>query len=235
MRPLLACLLVLAGCAATPRVAWEFKQPEGAGPFPAVVILHSCAGMGPHVRGWMGELAARGFASLAVDSFTNRGGGVCLQPVYVPATVEEMVDDAMAALEELRARPGIDGNRIAVVGFSYGAGAALRLASPWHRSGGPRFAAVVAFYPLCSDEHLRADIDTPTLILMGENDNDTPGMASGCVARVRALQRRVDKPLRIRLFAGLGHAFDLVDREARTRAATEMSEFLREVEKKNRR
>jgi dienelactone hydrolase len=64
------------------------------------------------------------------------------------------------------------------------------------------------------------------LILIGENDNDFPGMAASCAARVRALQK-VERPVRITLCAGLAHGFDLYDRNANREATVEMIQFLR--------
>jgi dienelactone hydrolase len=223
---LLLAFLLASGCATvrTP-VFHAFKQPDGAGPFPAVVVLHTCGGVGPHIDVWMAVLAANGYASLAVDSFTPRGGGRCMAPGYFPATVDEMVDDATAALENLRARPGIDARRVAVLGFSYGGWAALRAGSPAHRQGEHRFAAIVAFYPVCTN-NLERDVDTPTLILIGENDSDFLDQAANCNAQVHALQK-TDRPVQIRMFPGLAHGFDMYDRKANREATVEMIQFLR--------
>lgn len=90
-----------------------------------------------------------------------------------------------------------------------------------------RFGAVVSFYPLRapysggSDErsnNLYTDVDTPTLILMGEADTDTPAVVANCVARVESM-RRAGRPIGIKLFPGAGHVFDVYHAEA-TRAAT---------------
>jgi len=90
--------------------------------------------------------------------------------------------DAFAALGPLRDRPEIDRDRIGVIGFSYGAMAALRTASTRYRrsAGVPGFRAVVSVYPVCvsprSDwpastqerlTNLYGDVETPTLILIG--------------------------------------------------------------------
>src|SRR5580704_7268540 len=51
-------------------------RPSGGGPFPAVVLLHTCAGLGPHVHAWARKLQDWGYVALVVDSFTPRGNGV---------------------------------------------------------------------------------------------------------------------------------------------------------------
>jgi dienelactone hydrolase len=235
-------ILLACGCASAPvpfpsepRAGsrfHSFAMPEGPGPFPAIVLLHACGGVRPHIAMWMETLKARGYASLAVDSFTARGGGECVLPHYFPASMDEVADDAIAALEHLRSRPGIDARRIGVMGFSYGGAAALRLASPRYHEQGHRFGAVVALYPICtafvtlSAEHepdnLRRDTDTPTLILIGSAD--WPSVVEHCAARVKWLQDE-KRPAAIRILPGAGHGFDFDDGPARREAAAEVLRF----------
>jgi dienelactone hydrolase len=61
-------------------------KPDGSGPFPAVVIMHDCSGLGPRSSGapdrWGRELLGQGYLVLIPDSFTTRGhaDGVCTDP-----------------------------------------------------------------------------------------------------------------------------------------------------------
>jgi dienelactone hydrolase len=239
---LLGVALVAGGCAAMrptfppepkPGTLFHaFQQPAGPGPFPAIVLLHTCGGVRGHLYDWANRLAAAGYASLIVDSFTPRGGRACSIP-YFPATLDEVAEDAHAALEHLRNRPGIDGRRVGVMGFSYGASAALRLASPRYHRGLRRFGAAVSFYPICApypgsaperSNNLLGDVDTPTLILMGEADTDTPSVVANCVAGVDRL-RRGGRPVAIKLFPGAGHVFDVSHAEATRDAAAAMLQF----------
>src|SRR5215831_10623709 len=130
--------------------------------------------------------------------------------------------DAFAALGPLRDRPEIDRDRIGVIGFSYGAMAALRTASTRYRraAGIPGFRAVVSVYPVCVSPrpdwpasvrerltNLYGNVETPTLVLIGGADTDTPSVAANCeaaVARLRAARRPVD----IKIYPSAGHAFD---------------------------
>src|SRR5215831_16872585 len=45
----------------------------GAGPFPAVVVLHHCGGFDDLVVSWADRLSSWGYVALAVDSFGPRG------------------------------------------------------------------------------------------------------------------------------------------------------------------
>lgn len=53
---------------------------EGGGPFPAVVMMHDCSGLGPRSSGaprrWADELVAQGYVVLIPDSFTPRDSAV---------------------------------------------------------------------------------------------------------------------------------------------------------------
>ncbi len=228
-------LLVLAGCATVdprptfPTVAARFSLPElaarttalfsppGPGPFPAVVLLHACAGVRRStVWDWADRLTAAGYAALVVDSFGPRGiEFVCGSEAV---SLDQVAGDAFAALAHLRSLPFIDRDRVAAVGFSWGAMAALRTASArWIRpSGAPGFQAVVAFYPWCQGSHdiprvaalrnnLYGDVVTPVLILAGSADDETP--AAQCEQAVAALQR-AGKPVSIKVYPGATHVFD---------------------------
>ena len=90
MRSLLLALALVASQASAEaitlgpdRIPARVLKPAGSGPFPAVVIMHDCSGLGPGSSGapgrWSRELVARGYVVLMPDSFSTRGhpGGVC--------------------------------------------------------------------------------------------------------------------------------------------------------------
>jgi dienelactone hydrolase len=108
--------------------------PRGAGPFPAVVLVH---GSGPHDRDQtIGPnrpfldlargLAARGIAVLRYEKRSKARPGDFAGNDF---TVDlETVDDAVAAIKALRADPAIDPARVFVAGHSLGAMMAPRVA-----------------------------------------------------------------------------------------------------------
>ena len=93
------------------------SKPDGAGPFPAVVIVHDCSGLGPRSSGaparWARELLRRGYVVLIPDSFTTRGfaDGVCTVASTrgIDVSPERRARDAYAALAHLRALSYVDG------------------------------------------------------------------------------------------------------------------------------
>jgi dienelactone hydrolase len=138
-------------------------KPDGAGPFPAIVLLHDCSGLGPRSSyapaRWGALLAAEGYVVLIPDSFLPRGyaEGVCTVEAHAdPAKIGPAARavDAYAALAFLRSLPFVDGRHVGVMGGSHGGSSTLAtLVRPGQpalaeqRAGG--FAGGVALYPGC--------------------------------------------------------------------------------------
>ena len=214
------------------------SKPEGPGPFPAVVIMHDCSGVGPRSRGaperWARELGARGYVTVIPDSFTTRGrpDGVCTDasPGRADVAPGRRVRDAYAALAHARALPYVDGRRVGLMGGSHGGSTTLAaMAAPSHswdllaRDKRAGFAAAVALYPGCGVTlgTWRADgtgayrAVAPLLILIGEMDDWTP--AAPCV-KLAASSRGTEHPVAITVYPGAHHSFDS-DRPVRFVAA----------------
>ena len=195
--------------------------PEGDGPFPAVVMLHGCAGMlvGEHLRSrdafWARHWQEQGYAALLVDSYTPRGvASLCRTPARErPVTSgRERTRDAYAALRWLAARGDIDAQRIALIGWSTGASALLDIAQPTARtafaSAGHGFRAAVAFYPgncrrLEKPGAWRPYL--PMLILLGGADDWTPPEDCEALANQAKAQHA---PVEWKLYPGAYHDFD---------------------------
>ncbi len=99
--------------------------PQGAGPFPGVVLVH---GSGPNdrdesiggyalFRDLAEGLSSRGIAVLRYDKRSLLHGAK--MQVVTPET--DTVDDAVVAINLLKARPEVDPSRVFVVGHSQGA------------------------------------------------------------------------------------------------------------------
>jgi dienelactone hydrolase len=203
-------------------------KPEGPGPFPAVVIMHDCSGLGPRSSGapgrWARELGARGYVTVIPDSFTTRGypDGVCTDasPGRGEVAPGRRVRDAYAAFAHARALPYVDGRRVGLMGGSHGGSATLASMAAPRNAGDPLarekcagFAAGVALYPGCGVTlgTWRADGTgtyrsvAPLLILIGEKDDWTP--AAPCL-KLAASTRVTEHPGAITVYPGAHHSFD---------------------------
>jgi len=152
--------------------------PEARGrDMPGVVLLHGAGGVierrGPT---YARQLAAMGFAAMVVDAFAARRDlAVGFLDRLLAITETMLVADAYGALAYLDARDDVDGDRVALVGFSYGAMASIfavyEQVAEAVASGGQRFAAHAAFYGPCiarfSDP---STTGAPVLMLAGTED-----------------------------------------------------------------
>jgi dienelactone hydrolase len=149
--------------------------------YPAVVVVHGLGGYRDANEGYVAaELRKAGFATLTYDSFAARGptgAAMSATPGYLPAGVA----DAYAALRQLSSEPRIDANRIAIIGFSFGAEVAHLTAFESLRSaldpGQARFAAHVGFYPALNFGAVAdrgAYTGSPVLMLLGGKDDNLP-------------------------------------------------------------
>ncbi|HEX9466613.1 MAG TPA: dienelactone hydrolase family protein [Alphaproteobacteria bacterium] len=143
-------------------------EPDGAGPFPAIVIVHDCSGLGPNSSHaparWAEELVPQGYAVLLPDSFTPRGlpAGVCTEPPARSRVADGYIRaaDAYGALAWLRGRPEIDGRHIGLIGGSHGGWTVLAAmyepvlaTNPLVQAKRGGFAAAVALYPSCAAQY----------------------------------------------------------------------------------
>src|SRR5258707_8115069 len=66
--------LISGGLIRGDRIQGDLAKPDGAGPFPAVIGLHGCAGMHDTTKQRLAdELVAWGYVVLLVDSYATRG------------------------------------------------------------------------------------------------------------------------------------------------------------------
>jgi carboxymethylenebutenolidase len=111
----------------------NFMQPEGAGPFPGLVVIHEIFGLNDNIRGLAQRFAEQGYAALAVDMFSNRNRVVCMlqlmHGMLIRPLNNAMLSDLQSTLAFLRQYPGVDPSRTGVVGFCMGGGYALQLAA----------------------------------------------------------------------------------------------------------
>ena len=225
---------LLGGCAAAPiaglaipttrpgglpeKIPATLEHPDGLGPFPSVVIMHDCSGLGPASSGapgrWARQLVDRGFAVLMPDSFSTRGhpSGVCVDasPSRDDVSPARRMHDALAALAYLRTLDLVDGKRVGLMGGSHGGSTTLATMATREGAG---FAAAIALYPSCAPSRRTWGPDAsgvyraaaPLLILIGERDDWTP--APPCVKLVEAA-RQAGQPVGIKVYPGAHHSFD---------------------------
>jgi dienelactone hydrolase len=185
-------------------------KPAGDGPFPAVVLMHTCGGVrNPHIKQHAQELLKAGHAVLVVDSFEPRGVENCATRIVSGSAG---VADAYAALAFLASRPFVDKSRIYQVGYSWGAIVSTMLASPQSAAivgSSLRFAATVSNYSTCTYQNryqlVLQDSDRPLLMLMGGQDQELP--PASCFPLLPDMKAR-GSPVEWFVFPGATHSWD---------------------------
>ena len=189
---------------------------------PAVVMVHGCGGayrkdgkLNARHAMWGEYLAAQGYVALMLDSFSSRGLKEICTIKFSERTLKEAdrVGDAYAALAYLRQLPGVDTNRIALLGWSHGAGVTLdtinhRPAAASSSSTTAGFNAAIAFYPCCTSRNKKSDSFhpyAPLLLLIGDADDWTP--AAPCKTLAATVAAR-GEPMHIVTYPDTYHDFD---------------------------
>jgi dienelactone hydrolase len=180
----------------------ELYQPGQPGRRPVVILLAPCNGVGAYLREWAGHLQGDGYGVLLVDSYSARGtGNAC--SFGVRPLVDDVALDAVSAMQFLKSLPWVDRERIAVMGWSHGASAALFVESLADFYGAPPVRAVVSVYPGC--ETLDTRSHQPTLLLLAGKDDWTP--PADCLL-AGASMKDEGRPVSIVLYPEASHLYD---------------------------
>jgi|HubBroStandDraft_1064217.scaffolds.fasta_scaffold22125_3 dienelactone hydrolase len=180
----------------------SLKLPAGKGPFPAVIVLHGCAGLGPSQIIWAERLTEWGYAALIPDSLTPRGVTRVCEPESQPlVTPWDRVGDVGSAVAWLRTRKDIDPARIAVLGLSHGGTTAMLATETIYEKF--RLRAAIDYYGPCVDPAAHGTV--PLLVAAGQLD-DWGDPARLCQAFAAAM--RPGQVVDVHVYPGAYHAFD---------------------------
>jgi len=197
----------------------EVFRPEGAGPFPALVMFHGCGGLRESLRQWADQMRDLGVLVVATDSHAGRGLAwekVCSGRALLGA---ERAGDAWVALARVRARPDVDPARVALAGWSHGAWTLMELFAledgelPPNLEEAPAteladVAGLVLLYPYCglgARALFHWPRAVPTLMLLAEQDRIVDADACARWGEARAAD---GKPVTTHAYAGVDHGFD---------------------------
>ena len=195
-------------------------KPNGAGPFPALVLHHQCGGLArgkwqnKSILEWVKQGVNRGYVVLLIDSLGPRNVETLCMGAKNGVNLARGARDALQGAEHLRKFDFVDKKRIAHAGYSWGGMLGLLANTKAYqfalRLDG--FGAHVSFYPGCfmipataPFEIVRPDIIRPHLILMAEKDNETP--ADECVRKLSDVKGK-GAPVEWHVYLGATHCWD---------------------------
>ncbi|SNT39083.1 dienelactone hydrolase family protein [Tropicimonas sediminicola] len=209
--------------------------PDGTGPWPTALLFSGCDGPRDNMDRWAEALAARGWASVIVDSHGPRGYAdaqiwrlICAGQLLTGA---ERAGDVAVAVEDARSMDGVDPDRLLLLGASHGGWAILDMLALFDRGRPPHglsrwppsfaeqgldgIVGAVLFYPYCGAGSQVARFgwttDVATLFLLVEGDtiaNETS--CEDLVARMATQGNDVTSLV----LDGATHGFDQAEKSA---------------------
>jgi carboxymethylenebutenolidase len=203
-------------------------RPEGEPPYAAVILIHEFYGLRPDIVEKAEALAAQGYLVVAPDTYRGKSTGWVPRAIWLRLRVPEdrVLSDLGVVYDWLAKQPDTREERIAVLGFCYGGGMALR-----YSLEDPRVAATIVFYgdPITDADRLQT-LSGPVLGIFGALDRT---ISLEEVEAFEAALDRADVPNRIIVYKDVGHAFvsdmDTIAAGGAPAAAwTAMTEFLQE-------
>jgi dienelactone hydrolase len=163
--------VAVASSTAGPEISGWMYRPSGAGPFPGIVLAHTCAGVSQHTDTWGKLLASWGYVVVAPDSFGPRGEkSVCGRGNVVSGGMR--VPDIAGAMDFLNAQPFVRRGQIGLIGHSHGGWTVMRSVQGNYGLAARGLKAAVAYYPSCVPS-LDRNVAVPLLILIGDKDDWT--------------------------------------------------------------
>jgi carboxymethylenebutenolidase len=203
------------------------SAPEGAGPFPAIVVVQHQGGVDEFMQTMTRRLAQAGYVAAAPDLY-HRDGPDCTDDVATRRSRlsdRRVINDMNAAAGFLQRHSAVDGSRLGIVGFCMGGRVVYLMAA-----ANPAFKAAVAYYPgntfrawgreLPSPFERNANLHCP---LQGHFGADDKNPSPEDMQKLDAELNRLNKPHEFYSYPGAGHAFMDSTKESYRRHAEEAS------------
>ncbi len=185
-----------------PDVRAYVARPQGAGPFPVVIMIHEFFGLNESIVGKAQGLAEEGYLVVAPDTFRGSTTAWIPRAIYqvITNTPEQVNADLDSVFAWLETQPDVVQNKIGIAGFCYGGRASLL-----YSLHNPNIAATVVFYGSSeTDPNVLKNLPGPVLGIFGGADASIP------LEEVEAFEKGLQAagiPHEITVYEGQPHAF----------------------------
>ncbi len=183
--------------------------PDGPGPYPGVLVLHTSGGLEDADIAFANALAREGYVCIVPAFMSAYGLTAASRQDTFTRDANPIYADFVSALDALKNNPKVQGSKLAAVGFSNGGYFAVWLALA------NNVQAAVGYYGAYSGAGTDKDLSrfakiasassAPILILHGANDTTVPVQAARRLARIL---ESAQAPYEIQVYPDTGHLFD---------------------------
>ena len=179
--------------------------PSEPGPHPAVLLIHEWWGLNEGITILADALADEGYVVFAPDGYRGQLAGTIPRALWLRLTTPtaQVEGDMDAALAHLLSLEGVDGDRVASMGFCFGGGHSLQLGLRQSEN----LALTILYYgAVVTDPDLLRPLtdDQPVLGIFAEEDNT---IFPEEVLEFEAALNSLDIENEITIYPGVGHAF----------------------------
>jgi carboxymethylenebutenolidase len=178
-------------------------RPAQGTSFPAIVVIHENRGLNEHILDIARRYAKEGFAGLAVDLLSRRGGtpadSAQASGLLTGIQPDDLAADLVASVEYLKQQPFVQANALGATGFCFGGGYTFELAV-----ASKDIKAAAAYYGTAQRVMDRlSETNAAMLVVYGGNDTRITSQRSQVEERLRA----ANKTFEIKVYEGASHAF----------------------------
>lgn len=190
-------------------------KPDGAGPYPGLVIVQEAFGVNDHIKDMTQRYANQGYVAVAPDLFHRFEGRTVPYDnmrdaigTIMKLNDDQVMNDVSAALGYLKGNSSVKHDRIGIVGFCFGGRTAYLAATRTND-----IAAVVGYYgggiadprnpnaPVTKSEN----ISVPLLLFFGAQDQMIP---QDQVQKIEQTLTQLGKEHQIKVYPQAGHGFN---------------------------
>lgn len=179
------------------------------GTIPAMLLVHGSGGLNLKAKEiYTSAFAAKGVATIFIDSFTPRGVKTTTEDQSAVDPID-MGKDALAALKYIADNvKEIDAANVGIMGFSKGGGVVVNLSLTVFNQNRAalRFVRFIAMYPPCNGRRLAPKTIGPLTIIVGADD--TYNIPQTCEEMASILQQG-GSPVTFHKIPGAQHAWDV--------------------------
>lgn len=183
--------------------------PDGAGPYPGILLLHTSGGLEQADLAYAQRLVGENYVVLVPAFMMAYGLNARSRQETFTSDANPIFADFLAALDTLRRNPKVAGSKLGAIGFSNGGYFAAWLA------GAGKVDAAVGYYGAYSgagsDKSLNRFRSTftkgsaPLLILHGSEDETVP---VGAAKHLASIVVAAGSPSELHIYDGAGHQFE---------------------------